>query len=69
LAGVDRIAPTGTAIVLTGDSPNAENSLDQPARVTPRQSTLQGLSNDFRHRFPAHSLTVLRLRPGTTTKG
>ena len=64
LQGVKQIAPEGTAVVLTASGPEAENSLDQPERVGPRQIALHNLSKEFSHRFPAHSLTVLRLRSG-----
>ncbi len=62
LRGAGRVAKAGTAIELTADDPERENSLDEPLRVVPRQRTVRGLSEQFSYRFPAHSLTVLRLR-------
>jgi alpha-L-arabinofuranosidase len=66
LQNVGPIAPEGTAVVLTADRPDAENSLARPAVVAPRRVPLRGLSGRFRYRFPAHSVTVLRLRPGSS---
>ena len=64
LQGKRQVASEGRATVLTADRPDVENTLDQPARVAPRESRLRGVSKDFRYRFPAHSLTVLRIRSG-----
>ena len=68
LQGVEQIAREGAAVVLTAAGPEAENSLEQPEQVTPQGSTLRNLSTEFAHRFPAHSLTVLRLRPGRSAR-
>lgn len=61
LQGTD--APTGTvtAIVLTSESPDDENSLDTPMRITPVTSEVKASSGYFRHVFPAHSVTILRM--------
>jgi alpha-L-arabinofuranosidase len=52
----------GTALVLTSDTARDENSFAAPAKVAPRESRVQGRASDFRHTFPAHSVTVLRLK-------
>jgi alpha-N-arabinofuranosidase len=58
--GVDRVEPTATAVVLAGD-PTAVNTLGDPRKVAPKQETVAGASASFRHTFPPHSLTILRL--------
>ncbi|HLH53642.1 MAG TPA: alpha-L-arabinofuranosidase C-terminal domain-containing protein [Verrucomicrobiae bacterium] len=50
-----------TAIVLSSDSPQDENSLDQPTRVAPVTRTFDCSSPNLRFKFPANSVTVLRL--------
>ena len=60
LGGVE-LAGTGTATVLTGE-PNAENSLDEPTKLAPVSSKLEGLKGEFSHTFPAQSVTILRLK-------
>ncbi len=59
--GVGRVEPTGTALVLAGD-PSAVNTIDEPLKVAPKQEAVAGTSASFRHTFPSHSLTVLRLK-------
>jgi alpha-N-arabinofuranosidase len=59
--GVDRVEPTATAEVLAGD-PTTVNTLDEPHKVAPKQETVPGASASFRHTFPPHSLTILRLK-------
>jgi alpha-L-arabinofuranosidase len=54
----------GEAIILTAADPKAKNSLENPDHVVPRKLTLAGLSNDFKHEFPAYSATVLKISPG-----
>jgi alpha-N-arabinofuranosidase len=61
LRGVDRVEPTASALVLTGD-PAAVNSVDEPQKVAPKQEMVTGASASFRHTFPPHSLTILRLK-------
>ncbi len=61
IRGVGRVEPTGTALVLDGD-PGAVNTLEEPRRVAPKQETVAGTSASFRHTFPPHSLTFLRLK-------
>lgn len=52
----------GRAILLTGD-PSAQNTLENPEKVVPHESSLPAPvgSDSFSHEFPAHSVTVLRL--------
>lgn len=61
IRGTDRIEPNGTALVLAGD-PSAINTLDEPKKVAPRQEVVAGTSTSFRHAFPPHSFTILRLK-------
>ena len=61
LRGVKAVAPQAAAVVLTSADPSNENSLEQPAKVAPVTGTVKAAPN-FRHTFPANSLTVLRLR-------
>ena len=63
LQGVARVAPTARATVLTSASPDDENSFDEPAKVAPQETVLQPVAPQFRHTFPAHSVSILRLRP------
>jgi alpha-L-arabinofuranosidase len=61
LRGVQEVEPTAKAIVLTSADPAAENSLTEPTKVAPVCQPIDGAAVNFRHTFPANSLTVLRL--------
>ena len=60
LQGVERMDPSGAAIVITGD-PKAVNTLDQPTNIAPKQQKVTDASESFRRTFPPNSFTVLRL--------
>ena len=62
LAGAKQVQPLGTAIVLTSENASDENTLDNPAKVAPVTQLLQNAGRDFKHNFPANSVTVLRLK-------
>ena len=62
LKDAGNLAPTATATVLASASPDDENSLDEPTKVTPKEITIQNVAPSFRHTFPANSVTVMRLR-------
>jgi alpha-L-arabinofuranosidase len=64
LRGVTRLEPNGTALVLAGD-PDAQNSVDEPRKVAPRQETFANAAPSFHRTFPPHSLTILRLKAAT----
>jgi alpha-N-arabinofuranosidase len=61
VAGVDRLGTNVKSIVLTAPDLNAENSLDEPARVAPVESKIAVTANKFTHLFAPNSLTVLRV--------
>jgi alpha-L-arabinofuranosidase len=62
LSGVAGVAPEIKAIVLTGAGLGAENSFEHPLAVAPVESTFNITGNRFDHRFPQHSMTVLRIK-------
>jgi alpha-L-arabinofuranosidase len=55
------VVQSATASVLTSASPEDENTLDEPRKVVPASVPVAGAAAEFRHVFPAHSVTVLRL--------
>jgi alpha-L-arabinofuranosidase len=62
LQGARRLASRAKVITLTSDSPDAENSLENPTRVAPVERQLEGVAPSFRYTFPPHSLTVMVLK-------
>ena len=61
LDGAKRVSKTATAIVIAGD-PAAMNSLAEPEKVAPKTLAVSGVSGKFVYTFPAHSVTVLRVK-------
>lgn len=61
LAGARRVNSRVQVITLGSAGLEDENSLDQPARVAPRESEGRNGAARFTQRFAANSLTILRL--------
>jgi len=61
LQGARNVAQTAAAEVLAGE-PGDVNSLEAPEKVAPQTTTLTGIGPTFVHEFPAHSVSVLRVR-------
>jgi alpha-L-arabinofuranosidase len=59
LQGADKVNPAGHSTTLTG-SPANENSLANPTKVVPVKGTFTA-GAVFKYRFPAYSVTVLRI--------
>jgi alpha-L-arabinofuranosidase len=64
LRGAGPISPRATAIVLTAADPMEENTLEEPTKVVPVAKTIEDAGSSFHHRFPAQSVTILRLNVG-----
>lgn len=62
MAGLSSVSAEGTEVRLTSDFPNDENSFDAPRRVSPVKRKVSGLGKSFRYTFPAHSVTILRMK-------
>jgi alpha-L-arabinofuranosidase len=62
LAGGSTTGYTGMATTLTSASPADENSLQTPDKIVPSAQNLSVDSPSFAYRFPAHSVTILRLK-------
>lgn len=65
LAGLSNVRQTGRAVVLTAPDLKAENSLEEPTKVTPRESVFAVSGGEFDYTLAPYSLTVLRVS-GTT---
>jgi alpha-L-arabinofuranosidase len=59
LKGAAKVNPAGRSTTLTG-APLDENSLANPTKVVPSASTFVAGAS-FKYRFPAYSVTVLRI--------
>ena len=61
LDGLSQIEPEGEATTLTGDLAGV-NSMDEPKRISPVESKFENAAASFTYIFPAHSMTVLRVK-------
>jgi alpha-N-arabinofuranosidase len=61
LDGLSQVQPQGEAITLTGDLAGV-NSMDEPEKIVPIESKFENAAADFTYNFPAHSMTVLRIK-------
>ena len=62
LQGIPSIAQEAAVSVLQSASLADNNSLEEPDRIEPVESRIDGASREFEHVFPPHSLTILRLK-------
>src|SRR5262249_16123183 len=62
LSGTPIIPKVGSLTVLESPNLSDNNSLEQPTKITPRESLLQSVGTNFPHEFPPHSLSILRLK-------
>jgi alpha-L-arabinofuranosidase len=51
----------GKSLTLASSDLKAENSLDEPTRLSPVEKTLSAQGPEFTHAFEPNSLTVLRV--------
>ena len=56
------IEPSGRVVTLSAQNPADENTLDEPKKVFPRESTYNGFSEKFDYTFEPWSFTVLRIK-------
>jgi alpha-L-arabinofuranosidase len=61
LRGAKNLYGLAKAIVLASNSPLDENSLEEPAKVSPKTDTFSFQGDDLHRTFPGNSITVLRL--------
>jgi alpha-N-arabinofuranosidase len=61
LQGVRKVGPQASATVLSSARLTDENSLADPKKVYPKETSMKIDSPQFRHAFAPYSLTVLRL--------
>jgi len=63
LRGAQDPSGSGKVIVLAGNSPLDENSLDAPTKISPQTNAFNYLGDNLHWPFPGNSVTILRLAP------
>ena len=61
LAGAGKLSPTGTMYTISGDKPEATNTISDPERIIPVSATIKGISQKFKRNLSPYSVTVLTL--------
>ncbi|MDP9040128.1 MAG: alpha-L-arabinofuranosidase A [Acidobacteriota bacterium] len=61
LEGVHQVQPTARVVTLTAASTAATNSIPDPRRVVPVESTAKGIAQDFTPTIPGYTIEVLEL--------
>jgi len=61
LAGAKSIKPTGKSILLHGATTAETNSISDPKRVVPVESTVTGVAKEFTRTLPGYSVEVLEI--------
>ena len=56
------LLPSVRALTLTSGLPTDENTFAAPAKITPQNTTVTNAGPQFTYRFPAYSVTILRLK-------
>lgn len=62
LRGFGKIRPKAKVITLSGDNPEDENSLDEPMKIAPVESSFDGAASEFIYPAKPWSVTVLRMQ-------
>jgi alpha-L-arabinofuranosidase len=62
LDGDNEISSTAKVIVLTSEKATDENSLDNPTKVSPVETTINNVGHVFRHIFPPNSVNVMQIK-------
>jgi alpha-L-arabinofuranosidase len=62
LRGLGNDSRKARVTTLAGAGPGAENTLENPGAVTPRQSDFDGIAPEFEYTLEPYSLTTLRVR-------
>lgn len=62
LRGAKQVDSSAKVVVLTSAKGTDENTLAEPTKVSPVNRSIDSASADFRHAFPANSVTILRLK-------
>lgn len=61
LTGVTEVSRSAQGLVLTSTSGDDENTFAEPLKISPQIMTIDNAAATFRHTFPAHSVSVLRI--------
>jgi alpha-L-arabinofuranosidase len=68
LEGTSNLSSKASAVVLSGKAPDEENSFDEPTKVAPVSSLIDGVGSHLQYQCEPRSLTVLRFSSSQAVK-
>ncbi len=57
-----QVGSVATLTTISAESPEAENSLDEPAKYVPQQTTITGITDHYQIALKPYSINILRLK-------
>ena len=57
-----KVMPKGKVITLSADSPEDENTLDDPKKIYPVEKPYNRFSSSFEYQFAPWSFTIMRIK-------
>ena len=61
LTGATHVSPTAKLITLSGKTPGETNTLTDPTRIVPVETTFHKAAATFTYTIPAYSIHILEL--------
>jgi alpha-N-arabinofuranosidase len=62
ITGANNVDSSAEALVMSASSPDDTNSIQDPTKIVPVTSNVDGLGADFTRSFPPYSISVLQLK-------
>jgi len=62
ITGANNVVSSAEAAIMSASSPDDTNSIQEPTKIVPVTSNVDGLGADFTRAFPPYSITVLQLK-------
>ena len=60
--GINNVESSAEAVMMSANKPDDTNSIQEPKKIVPVTSNMDGLGADFTRDFPPYSITILKLK-------
>jgi alpha-N-arabinofuranosidase len=68
LAGPGVLEPQAESVTMAAANGSDTNTIEDPRKIVPMDGTIEGVSSDFTHTFPAFSISVVKLKLKTRSR-
>lgn len=62
LDGIEKVAPSGTLVIVKGDEPDETNSITDPKNIVPETLTINGIKKSFSRKFDPYSVNIMEIK-------